>query len=98
MESGRGILDGLKEKFGPRKKQIWYATVHAANALAQAGQLEDLNNLICEALCRRESLFQWGICQLLGEIASDTIWDTAARQQAIDPLGKLHKDDTEWGR
>ncbi|KAG0288937.1 hypothetical protein BGZ96_007371 [Linnemannia gamsii] len=98
MESGQGVLDGLKEKLGSGKKQIWYAAVRAANALAQAGQLKDLNSLICEAPCRREPLFQWGICQLLGEIASDTIWDTAVRQQAIDLLGVLHKDDTEWSR
>ncbi|KAG0308919.1 hypothetical protein BGZ97_013218 [Linnemannia gamsii] len=98
IESGQGVLDGLKEKFGLGKKQIWYAALHAANTLAQAGQLRDLNYLICEAPCRREPLFQWGICQLLGEIASDSIWDTAVRQQAIDLLGELHKNDTEWGQ
>ncbi|KAG0310063.1 hypothetical protein BGZ97_012818, partial [Linnemannia gamsii] len=98
MESGRGILDSLKEGYGPGKKRPWYAAVRAANVLAQAGQLQDLNRLICEAPCRRDPLFQWGICQLLGEIASDDIWDKVIRQQAIDLLGELYKHDSEWGQ
>ncbi|KAF9157006.1 hypothetical protein BG015_008509 [Linnemannia schmuckeri] len=39
-----------------------------------------------------------GICQLLGEIASDTVWDIATRQQAIGLLGQFYKDDGDWGQ
>ncbi|KAF8928988.1 hypothetical protein BGZ47_001328 [Haplosporangium gracile] len=96
MESGRGVLESLKEGYGSGKKRPWYAAIRAANALAQTGQLQDLNRLICEAPCRRDPLFQWGICQLLGEIASDAIWDAVVRQQAIETLGDLYRNDPEW--
>ncbi|KAG0074749.1 hypothetical protein BGZ90_010485, partial [Linnemannia elongata] len=96
MESGRGVFDSLKQGYGSGKKRPWYAAVRAAYALAQAGQLQDLNRLICEAPCRRDPLFQWGICQLLGEIASDDIWDAPVRQQAVELLGDLFQNDPLW--
>ncbi|KAF9311952.1 hypothetical protein BGZ91_006673, partial [Linnemannia elongata] len=98
IESGRGVLDGLKEGFSVGKKRSWYAAIRVAQALIQAGQLKDLNQLIYEAPCRSDPLFQWGICQLLGEIASDVLWDTNVRQQAVDLLGDLYKDDPQWGK
>jgi WD40 repeat protein len=98
LESGRGILESVKEGLGSGQKRSWYVAIRAANALVQAGQLSDLNKLIYEAPCRRDPLFQWGICQLLGEIASDSIWDTTIRQQAVDLLGELYRNDSEWGR
>ncbi|KAF9127409.1 hypothetical protein BGW39_005893, partial [Mortierella sp. 14UC] len=97
MESGQGVFESLKDMYGSGKKRPWYFAVRAANALAQAGQLRDLNILIIEAPCRRDPLFQWGICQLLGEVASNAIWDAPIRQQAIDLLGDLYRDDTDWG-
>ncbi|KAG9063947.1 hypothetical protein KI688_004061 [Linnemannia hyalina] len=97
MENGRGVLDGFKEGFSEGKKRPWYAAIRVAQALFQAGQLKDLNQLIYEAPCRGDSLFQWGICQILGEIASDVMWDTNVRQQAIDLLGDLYKNDSQWG-
>ncbi|OAQ25913.1 hypothetical protein K457DRAFT_743556 [Linnemannia elongata AG-77] len=97
MESGRGVVDSLKQGYGSGKKRPWYAAVRAACALAQAGQLQDLNRLICMAPCRRDPLFQWGICQLLGEIASDDIWDCPVRQQAVELLGDLFQNDPLWG-
>ncbi|KAG9070331.1 hypothetical protein KI688_009668 [Linnemannia hyalina] len=97
MESGRGVLESMKEGLGSGQKRPWYTAVRAAYALAQAGQLKDLNVLIYEAPCRRDPLFQWGICQLLGEIASDTIWDTSVRLHAIDLLRELYMTDPLWG-
>ncbi|KAG9061300.1 hypothetical protein KI688_007638 [Linnemannia hyalina] len=97
MESGRGVFDSLKEGYGSGKKRPWYAAVRAAHALAHSGQLHDLNRLICMAPCRRDPLFQWGICQLLGEIASDDIWDSPVRQQAVELLGDLFQNDPLWG-
>ncbi|KAF9544039.1 WD_REPEATS_REGION domain-containing protein [Mortierella hygrophila] len=98
MESGRGVLESMKEGLGSGQKRLWYTAVRAAYAFAQAGQLKDLNVLIYKAPCRHDPLFQWGICQLLGEIASDTIWDTSVRLQAIDLLGDLYKNDPLWGQ
>ncbi|KAF9119651.1 U3 snoRNP protein [Mortierella sp. 14UC] len=97
MESGQGVLDSLKKGFSSGKKRPWYAATKAAYALAQAGQLKDLKQLILEAPCRRDPLFQWGICQLLGEIAVDPVWTVVTRQQAISFLGYLYKDDQDWG-
>ncbi|KAF9279925.1 hypothetical protein BGZ88_012473, partial [Linnemannia elongata] len=98
IESGRRVVDGLKEGFSEGKKRPWYAAIRAAQALLQAGQLKDLNQLIYEAPCRSDPLFQWGMCQLLGEIASDVIWDTNVRQQAVVLLGELYKNDSQWGK
>ncbi|KAF9120556.1 Telomerase protein component 1 [Mortierella sp. 14UC] len=98
MESGQGVMDSLKEYYKSGKKRPWYAAIRAAHAFIQAGQLKDFNQLICEAPCRRDPLFQWGICQLLGEVVSDTIWDIAVRQQAVDFLGELYRNDQEWAQ
>ncbi|OAQ24028.1 WD40 repeat-like protein [Linnemannia elongata AG-77] len=98
IESGREVMDGLREGFSEGKKRPWYAAIRVAQALLQAGQLKDLNQLIYEAPCRSDPLFQWGICQLLGEIASDVMWDTNVRQQAVDLLGDLYKNDSQWGK
>ncbi|OAQ22447.1 WD40 repeat-like protein, partial [Linnemannia elongata AG-77] len=97
MESGRGVFDSLKQGYGRGKKRPWYAAIRAAHALARAGQLQDLNRLICEAPCRRDPLFQWGICQLLGEIAMDDNWDGPVRQQAVELFGDLFQNDPSWG-
>ncbi|KAK3829740.1 MAG: hypothetical protein J3R72DRAFT_262267 [Linnemannia gamsii] len=98
MESGRSIMESLQDGYGSGsgKKRPWYVAIRAAYALVQAGQLRDLNRLIYEAPCRRDPLFQWDVCQLLGEIASDTIWDSTIRQQAVDFLAELYKNDPEW--
>ncbi|KAF8946614.1 hypothetical protein BGZ47_011832 [Haplosporangium gracile] len=98
MESGQGVLESLKERYGAGQKRPWYAAIRAAYAFAEAGQLKDLNRLIYEASCRRDPLFQWGICQLLGEIAFDSVWFLTLRQQAAELLGRLYKNDSEWGR
>ncbi|KAG9070354.1 hypothetical protein KI688_009691 [Linnemannia hyalina] len=98
MESGRGVLESMKEGFGSGQKRPWYTAVRAAYAFAQAGQLKDLNVLIYEAPCRRDPLFQWGICQLLGEIASENIWDTSVRLQAVALLRELYMNDPLWGQ
>ncbi|KAF9299266.1 hypothetical protein BGZ88_011481 [Linnemannia elongata] len=97
-ESGRGVLESLKEGLGSRQKELWYPAVRAAHSFVQAGRLKDLKQLIYEAPCRRDPLFQWGICQLLDEIAVDSLWAIATRQQAIDLLGHLYKEGQEWGR
>ncbi|KAF9544040.1 hypothetical protein EC957_012425 [Mortierella hygrophila] len=98
MESGRGVLESMKVGLESGQKRPWYTAVRAAYAFAQAGQLKDLNAFIHKAPCRRDPLFQWGICQLLGEIVSDTIWNTNVRLQAIALLRELYKNDPQWGQ
>ncbi|KAG9069577.1 hypothetical protein KI688_010481 [Linnemannia hyalina] len=98
MESGRGVLDSLKDGLGSGQKQLWYPAVKAAYAFAQAGQLKDLKVLIFEAPCRRDPLFQWGICQLLSEIVVDPAWVVSARQQSVTLLGHLCQHGQDWGQ
>ncbi|KAG0282674.1 hypothetical protein BGZ96_000248, partial [Linnemannia gamsii] len=98
LESGRGVLDSLKEGLGAGQKHTWYPAVRAAFTLARAGQLKDLNQLIYKAPCRNDPLFQWGICQLLADIATDPIWDVNTRQQTVCLLGHLYKNDDDWAR
>ncbi|KAF8944453.1 hypothetical protein BGZ47_004198 [Haplosporangium gracile] len=98
LESGQGVFDSLKEGFGSGQKRPWYVAIRAAQAFVYAGQLKDLNILICQSPCRRDPLFKWGICQLLGEIAFDTVWDITTRKQAIDFLGDLYRVDHEWSQ
>ncbi|KAG0293528.1 hypothetical protein BGZ97_005318 [Linnemannia gamsii] len=97
MESGQGVFDSLREGLNTGQKRPWYPAIKAAYAFAQAGQLKDLRQLIFEAPCRRDPLFQWGICQLLGEIAVNPVWAVATRQQATTLLGHLFKVDRDWG-
>ncbi|OAQ35070.1 hypothetical protein K457DRAFT_647983 [Linnemannia elongata AG-77] len=97
-ESGRGVLESLKQGLGSGQRKPWYPAVRAAHAFVQAGRLKDLKQLIYEAPCRQDALFQWGICQLLGEIAVEIVWTVATRQQTIDLLVTLHKEDQAWGR
>ncbi|KAF9136314.1 hypothetical protein BGW39_000030 [Mortierella sp. 14UC] len=98
LESGRSVFDSLKEGYGSGKKRPWYSAIRAAYAFVQAGQLKDLNRIIVEAPCRRDPLFQWGVCHLLGEIASDAIWDVAVRLRSVDLLGDLYRNDPDWGK
>ncbi|KAF9118487.1 hypothetical protein BGW39_001133, partial [Mortierella sp. 14UC] len=98
MASGQGVFDSLKEGLSTGQKRPWYPAIKAAYAFAQAGQLKDLRQLIFEAPCRHDPLFQWGICQLLGEVSYNPIWAVATRQQAITLLTHLFKVDRDWGR
>ncbi|KAG0066362.1 hypothetical protein BGZ90_001438, partial [Linnemannia elongata] len=98
MKSGRGVFDSLKEAFGSGQRHPWYLAVKVAYSFAQAGQLKDLKQLIVEAPCRHDHFFQWGISQLLGEIAVDSLCSVPIRQQAVILLGHLYKNDQDWGR
>ncbi|KAF9903748.1 hypothetical protein EC991_003396 [Linnemannia zychae] len=98
IEGGQGVLDSLKGGFGTGFRRQWYLAIRQAEAFKREGQLAELNRLICEAPCRRDPFFQWGICQLLGDIAADSDWEVEKRQQAIDFLVTLFKDDAEWTR
>ncbi|KAF9547812.1 hypothetical protein EC957_007758 [Mortierella hygrophila] len=98
IESGQGVFDSLKEGLGAGHKRQWYLTVRQADKFMRGGRVAELNRLIGEAPCRRDPFFQWGICQLLGELAADSDWDVETRKHAVDFLLALHKDDEEWGK
>ncbi|KAG0243760.1 hypothetical protein BGX31_010229 [Mortierella sp. GBA43] len=97
-QSGQGFLDCLKEGFSFERKRDWYTALRVADTLLQDGELSTFKVLVCTAPCRRDPAFQWGVCQRLGEIAINPMWDSATRRSAVTFLGELYKNDDLWGR
>ncbi|KAG0045796.1 hypothetical protein BGZ83_008991 [Gryganskiella cystojenkinii] len=93
IESGKGVFDSVREGLGSGHKHPWYIALRAAEALVCKGQLADLNELISKAPYCQDPLFQWGICQLLGEIAVNPIWERDTRGQAIKFLGEMYNSN-----
>ncbi|KAI7818957.1 hypothetical protein BC939DRAFT_506177 [Gamsiella multidivaricata] len=89
IENGQELAECLKDAFGSKQKGLWYISLRGAQELVRRGQLADLNTLVREAPSHQGYMFQWGICQLLGDIAVDPTWDVTTRGQAIKFLGEL---------
>ncbi|KAG0204625.1 WD_REPEATS_REGION domain-containing protein, partial [Mortierella sp. NVP41] len=90
-----GGFRGIKDEYQPRRKQAWYLALQAANVFVRKGQLVEFNRFVCVAACRFDLNFQRGVCQILGEIAVDPLWDIVNRQRAITFLGELYKNNTK---
>ncbi|KAF9343630.1 hypothetical protein BGX34_006537, partial [Mortierella sp. NVP85] len=86
--SGQGFLDGLKEGLSFQRKCAWYPALRGADALIRDGEFASFKKLVCEAPCRQEAAFRWGVCQRLGEIASSSMWDARTRRGAVAFLGE----------
>ncbi|KAF9354707.1 hypothetical protein BGX34_010847, partial [Mortierella sp. NVP85] len=97
-EGGQGFLEGLKEGLSFNQRRAWYTALRGADALIREGQLAKFRKLVCEAPCRRDQAFQWGVCQRLGELAGNTTWDSETRRSAISFLGEIYQNDIEWGQ
>ncbi|CAO3574670.1 unnamed protein product [Mortierella alpina] len=97
IDSGRGLFDSLRQGLVSGHKHPWYPAVLTATALCRAGRLMDFNKLVREVPCRCDARFQWGISQLLGEIAIDQEWLLIIREQAVTFLGDLYLNDADWG-
>jgi len=96
--SGQGFMDGLREGFSFKRKCAWYPALRGADALIQDGEFATFRKLVCEAPCRLDSAFQWGVCQRLGEIAANSTWDTSTRQSAVAFLGEMYRNDEDWSQ
>jgi hypothetical protein len=96
-QSGQGFFECLKEGLSFSRKCAWYSALRGADTLIRDGQFAELKKLICEAPCRCDPAFQWGVCQRLGIIAADPKWDTETRQGAVTFLGEIYRDDVVWG-
>ncbi|KAF9087057.1 hypothetical protein BGX29_001056, partial [Mortierella sp. GBA35] len=94
MESGQGLLTSIKGGILSGGRQVWYLALREAQEHVKNGRLADFNRIVFEAPCRRDVEFLWGICQLLGEVAVDPLWDVSIRQHALDFLAELYKNDT----
>jgi len=96
-QSGQSLLDCLQEGLSFSRKCAWYSALRGGDVLIRDGQLAKFRKLVCEAPCRRDPAFQWGICQRLGDIAGNPMWDTETRRSALSFLGEIYKNDTVWG-
>jgi len=97
-EGGQQFMDCLKEGRSFERKRDWYSALRGADAMIRDGELATFRNLVCEAPCRLDPAFQWGVCQRLGEIAANAAWDEDIRRNAISFLGEIYRGDTVWGR
>ncbi|KAF9349027.1 hypothetical protein BGX34_002103 [Mortierella sp. NVP85] len=98
VAKGQGLMESLKEGLSFDNKRDWYSALRGADILIRDGQLATFKDLVCEAPCRYDPAFQWGVCQRLGEIAADPRWDEKTRKSAIAFLGEIYKNDEFWGQ
>ncbi|KAG0300571.1 hypothetical protein BGZ98_009076, partial [Dissophora globulifera] len=96
QESGQDLLEALEASFNCRR--VWYTMLRGIDSLLQNGELTKVKTLICDAPCRHELAFQWGVCQRLGNLAVDPIWDTDSQVGAVAFLGEIYRDDAVWGQ
>ncbi len=97
-ESGQGFLEGLKEGFSFTRKSAWYTALRGSDTLLQNGQFTEFEALVRTVPCRRHPAFQWGLCERLGQIAANPLWESGTRQSALDFLSELYTNDTAWGQ
>ncbi|KAG0024769.1 hypothetical protein BGZ80_007704 [Entomortierella chlamydospora] len=96
--SGQSFVECLKQGLSFERKCAWYLALRGADTLIQGGELAKFRVLVCEATCRYDPAFQWGICERLGKLAADSQWDTKSRQSAVLFLGEIYKHDAVWGQ
>ena len=96
--SGQDFLASLKEGLSFDCKREWYPALRLCDALLRDGQFATFKGLVCEAPCRRDAAFLWGVSQGLCEVASDPTWDEGTRQNAVEFLGAIYRNDAIWGQ
>ncbi|KAF9350341.1 hypothetical protein BGX34_001272, partial [Mortierella sp. NVP85] len=98
LTQGIKFVDSINEGLSFERKRDWYSALRGADVMIQDGELATFRRLVCEAPCRYDPAFQWGVCQRLGELAANPMWDTETRQSAIAFLGEIYKNDLVWGQ
>ena len=96
-EGEQDLVDSLKEGLTFNRKRAWYSALRGADTFLEGGELAKFRTLVCEAPCRRELAFQWGICQRLGNLAANSLWGIETRQGAVMFLGEIYRGDRAWG-
>ncbi|KAG0020826.1 hypothetical protein BGZ80_003535 [Entomortierella chlamydospora] len=97
-QSGQGLSECLKESLNFACKSVWYPALRGLDALLREGRFTEFEKLVRGAPCRHDPTFQWGMCQRLGEIAANPLWDANVRKSAVTFLGELYKDDITWNQ
>ncbi|KAF9175043.1 hypothetical protein BGX20_008600 [Mortierella sp. AD010] len=95
-EGGQGFLESLKGSLSFSRRSAWYPALRGLDTLLQEGRVCEFEKLIREAPCKKDAAFQWGVCQRLGELAINTLWDDGTRQRAVSFLGTIYRDDATW--
>ncbi|KAG0208502.1 hypothetical protein BGX31_002316, partial [Mortierella sp. GBA43] len=96
-KGGQGFVECLKQGLSFESRREWYAALRGADTLIRDGELATFKKLVCEAPCRYDPAFQWGVSQRLGEMAANPVWDAVIRRNAIAFLGEMYRDDDMWG-
>ncbi|KAG0058474.1 Transducin (beta)-like 1 X-linked receptor 1, partial [Linnemannia elongata] len=91
--TAEGVTQAAENAYWSQKKQPWFLALQAGYLFVQDGRLVDFNCLVCDATCRDDDNFQRGVCQILGEIALNPLWDEGSHRSAIEFLGELCKTD-----
>ncbi|KAF9958568.1 hypothetical protein BGZ70_009139, partial [Mortierella alpina] len=95
---GEGSINNMVEGFRGGTRKAWYIALQGARVFIREGQLAEFKRVLFEAPCRDDPDFQWGMCQLLGEVASDPYWEIDIRQQAVYLLSELYTNDAHCYR
>ncbi|KAG0009090.1 hypothetical protein BGZ80_002749, partial [Entomortierella chlamydospora] len=98
VANGHRLLTSLEEGFNFKHRHPWYPALRGLDILVQEGRFADFEKLTREAPCRRDPAFRSGVCQRLGEIAANPIWDVKTRKCAVEFLRQLYKDDADNGQ
>jgi hypothetical protein len=98
IAGGQGFMESLNEGLSFERKREWYSALRGADKLIRDRELATFKKLACEAPCRYDPAFQWGLCQRLGEMATNPQWDVMTRQNAIAFLGEIYRNDEMWGQ
>ncbi|KAF8983089.1 hypothetical protein BGZ46_010908 [Entomortierella lignicola] len=77
---------------------VLIADSSGADALLQNGEVLEFQRVLYEAPCRLDPAFQWGVCERLGKLAANSMWNVTIRQQAVVSLGEIYRNDTVWGQ
>ncbi|GJJ67767.1 hypothetical protein EMPS_00113 [Entomortierella parvispora] len=85
-------------KEGLKFRSAWYRAIRKAESYIETGRLVEFRTLVTTAPCRHDLMFQWGICQLLGQFVTDSRWGFEVRQEAVAFIGVLYKDISLWDR
>ncbi|KAF9280109.1 hypothetical protein BGZ68_007479 [Mortierella alpina] len=95
-ESGSKAFKASENKFNVLKKRSWYLALQGTALFISQGRLSDFHQVVCQAPCRHDVNFQWGICRQVGEIAVDPLWEAGVRSQAVVFLGELYRSSSDW--
>lgn len=96
VKTGEELTFNTKD--GLKFKRIWYPTLRNAEDYIQTGDLKGFMELLTNAPCRHQLMFQLGICQLLGRFVVDAQWDLESRRSTLAFLGDLCIADDIWER